>query len=77
MLPLERRPGISESGPLLLELTLDLLAGSTLLPKLLLRLGNRGDLSGEGGLEFFGLLSPLLGLPRPLLGPAKGSLTRP
>jgi hypothetical protein len=70
MLPLERRPGISESGPLLLKLTLGLLAGGTLLPDLLLRCGDRGDLGGEGGLQFFGLLGPLLGLPRPLLGPA-------
>jgi hypothetical protein len=62
MLSLECRPGISESGPLLPELTFGLLAGSTLLPELLLRCGNRGDLSGEGGLQFFGLLGPLLGL---------------
>jgi hypothetical protein len=37
MLPLERRPSINEGGPLLLELTLDLLASSALLPELLLR----------------------------------------
>jgi hypothetical protein len=68
MLPLERRPGINEGGPLLLELTLGLLAGSMLLPELLLRCDNRGDLSGEGGLQFFGFLGLLLSLPRPLLG---------
>jgi hypothetical protein len=70
MLPLERRPGISEGGPLLLELTLGLLAGGTLLSELLLRCGDRGDLGGEGDLQFFGLFGPLLGLPLPLLGPA-------
>jgi hypothetical protein len=37
MLPLERRPGINEGNPLLLELTLGLLAGGTLLPELLFR----------------------------------------
>jgi hypothetical protein len=50
MLSLERRPGINKGGPLLLELTLSLLAGGTLLPELLLRCDNRDDLSGEGGL---------------------------
>jgi hypothetical protein len=50
MLPLERRPGINEGGPLLLELTFGLLTGGTLLPELLLRCDNRGDLSGEGSL---------------------------
>jgi hypothetical protein len=50
MLSLERRPGINKGGPLLLELTLGLLAGGTLLPELLLRCDNRDDLSGEGGL---------------------------
>jgi hypothetical protein len=50
MFPLERRPGINEGGPLLLELTLGFLEGSTLLPKLLLRRDNCGDLDGEGGL---------------------------
>jgi hypothetical protein len=49
-LPLERRPGIGKSGPLLLELPLGPLAGGTLLPELVLRRGERGDLGGEGGL---------------------------
>jgi hypothetical protein len=71
MLSLKRRPGISESGPLLLELTLGFLAGGTLLPELLLRCYDRDDLGGEGGLPFFGLLGPPLGLPRPLLGPGQ------
>jgi hypothetical protein len=66
-LPLKRRPGVKESGPLLLKLTFGLLADSALPPELLLRCSNRVDLSGEGGLQFFGLLGPLLGLPRPLL----------
>jgi hypothetical protein len=51
MLPLERRPGIDEGGPLLLELTLGLLAGGTLLLELLLRRDDRGGLGGEGGLN--------------------------
>jgi hypothetical protein len=68
MLLLEHHPGINEGGPLLLELTLGLLAGGTLLPELLLRCDNRGDLGGESGLQLFGLLGLLLGLPRPLLG---------
>jgi hypothetical protein len=67
MLPLECRPGIDEGGPLLLELTLGLLAGGTLLPELLLRYDDRGGLGGEGGLQLLGLLGPLLGHPRPLL----------
>jgi hypothetical protein len=69
-LPLKRRPGVNESSPLLLELTLDLLAGSTLPPELLLHCDDRGNLGGEGGLQFFGFLGLLLGLPCPLLGPA-------
>jgi hypothetical protein len=36
VLPLERRSSIDDGGPLLLELTLGLLAGGTLLPELLL-----------------------------------------
>jgi hypothetical protein len=67
VLPLERRPGIDEGGPLLLELTLGLLAGGTLLPELLLRCDDRSGLGSEGGLQLLGLLGPLLGLPRPLL----------
>jgi hypothetical protein len=38
-LPLERRPGIDKSGPLLLELPLNPLAGGTLLAELVLRRG--------------------------------------
>jgi hypothetical protein len=68
MLPLERCPGLDEGVPLLLELILGLLAGDTLLPKLLLRCDDRGGLGGEGGLQLLGLLGPPLGLPRPLLG---------
>jgi hypothetical protein len=37
-------------GSLLLELTLGLLAGGTLLPELFLRRGKRSDLGVEGGL---------------------------
>jgi hypothetical protein len=44
------------------------LAGGTLRPELILRRDNRGDLSGEGGLQLFNFLGLLLGLPRPLLG---------
>jgi hypothetical protein len=50
VLPLERRPGIGKSGPLLLELPFGPLAGDMLLPELVLRRGERGDLGGEGGL---------------------------
>jgi hypothetical protein len=49
-LPLERRPGVGKSGPLLLELPLSPLAGGTLLPELVLRRGERSDLGVEGGL---------------------------
>jgi hypothetical protein len=44
MLPLKRCPGIDEGGPLLLEVTLGLLAGGMLLPELLLRCDDRGGL---------------------------------
>jgi hypothetical protein len=47
MLPLERRPGIDEGDPLLLELTLGLPAGGTILPELLLRCDDRSGLDGE------------------------------
>jgi hypothetical protein len=42
------------SGPLLLELTLSLLASSALLPELLLCCDDRGGLVGEVGLQFLG-----------------------
>jgi hypothetical protein len=61
-LPLERRPGIGKSGPLLLELPLDPLTGGTLLPELVLRRGKRIDLDVEGGLQLVGLLGLLLAL---------------
>jgi hypothetical protein len=50
-LPLERCPGLDESGPLL--------------PELLLRRDDRGDLVGEAGLQLLGLLGLLLGLALP------------
>jgi hypothetical protein len=61
------RPSTSESGPLLLELTLGLLACGALLLELVLRRGERSNLGIEGGLQLVGLLSLLLGDPRPLL----------
>jgi hypothetical protein len=47
MFPLERRPDINEGGSLLLEMTFGLLTGSTLLPELLLRCGNRATLAAR------------------------------
>jgi hypothetical protein len=67
VLPLERRPGIGKSGPLLLELPLGPLAGGTLLPELVLRRGERSDLGVEGGLQLVGLLGLLLSCACPLL----------
>jgi hypothetical protein len=46
------------------------LAGGTLLPELFLRGGERSDLGVEGGLQLIDLFGLLLGLSRPLLGPA-------
>jgi hypothetical protein len=67
-LPLERRPGIDKSGPLLLELPLSPLAGGTLLAELVLRHGERSDHGVQGGLQLVGLLGLLLSCARPLLG---------
>jgi hypothetical protein len=47
---LEHWPSDSKGGSLLLELTLGLLTGGTLLPELFLRRRKRGDLGVEGGL---------------------------
>jgi hypothetical protein len=69
-LPLERRPGVGKSGPLLLELPLSPLTGGTLLPELVLRGGERSNLGVEGGLQLVGLLGLLLSRARPLLGMA-------
>jgi hypothetical protein len=49
-LPLKRRLGLDEGGPLLLELTLSLLASGALLLEPLLRCEDRGGLVGEVGL---------------------------
>jgi hypothetical protein len=76
-LPLERRPGIGKSSPLLLKLPLDPLAGSTLLPELVLRRGERSDLGVEGGLQLVGFPGPLLSRARPLLGLALLGLRLP
>jgi hypothetical protein len=67
-LPLERRPGIGKSNPLLLKLLLSPLAGGTLLQEPVLRDGERRNLGVEGGIQLVGLLGPLLGRARPLLG---------
>jgi hypothetical protein len=67
VLPLERRPGVGKSSPLLLELPLSPLAGGTLLQKSVLRDGERRNLGVDGGLQLVGLLGPLLGRARPLL----------
>jgi hypothetical protein len=73
---LERGPGLDECGPLLLKLAFRPLACSSLLPKLLLRGGERGSLVRQGCLQPLSLLegraAPLelgaggddLGLPR-------------
>jgi hypothetical protein len=66
-LPLECRPSVSKSGPLLLELTLGLLACGALLPELVLHRGKHSNLGIEGGLQLVSLLGLLLGGPRPLL----------
>jgi hypothetical protein len=69
-LPLKRRPGVSKSSPLLLELPLSPLAGGTLLQEPVLRDGERHNLGVEGGLQLVGPLGPLLGRTRPLLSRA-------
>jgi hypothetical protein len=77
MLPLERRPGVGESGPLLLKLPLSPLAGGALLQELALRGGERRGLGVEGGLLLVGLLGLLLSLALPLLGLALLGLRLP
>jgi hypothetical protein len=67
VLPLERRPGVGKSSPLLLELPLSPLAGGMLLQEPVLRDGERRNLGIEGGLQLVVLLGPLLGRARPLL----------
>jgi hypothetical protein len=66
-LPLERRPGVDKSGPLLLELPLSPLAGGALLQEPALCDGERCNLGVKGGLQLVGLLGPLLGRARPPL----------
>jgi hypothetical protein len=61
----------------LLELPLSPLAGGTLLQKLILRDGERRHLGVEGGLQLVGLLGPLLGRVRSLLGLALLGLRPP
>jgi hypothetical protein len=63
MLPLERRPGVGKSGPLLLELPFSR--------------GERSDLGVEGGLQLVGLLGLLLSRARPLLSLALLGLRLP
>jgi hypothetical protein len=72
-LPLERSPGLDESGPLLLKLAFRLLACDSLLPELLLHRGERGSLVRQGRPQPLGLLEgrtvPLeLGVSRDDLG---------
>jgi hypothetical protein len=74
---LQRRPGVSKGGPLLLKLPLSPLAGGTLLQELVLRDGERRNLGFEGGLQIVGLLGLLLERTRPLLSLALLSLRRP
>jgi hypothetical protein len=58
-LPLERRPGVGKSGPLLLELPLSPLVGGTLLQELVLRvvsaatLASRVAFSSSASLAFY------------------------
>jgi hypothetical protein len=66
-LPLERRPGVDKSRPLLLELPLSPLVGGALLQEPVLRDGERTNLGVEGGIQLVSLLGPLLGRARPLL----------
>jgi hypothetical protein len=51
VLPLERGPGLDESGPLLLKLAFRLLACGSLPPELLLRRGERSSLVRQGRLQ--------------------------
>jgi hypothetical protein len=76
-LPLEHRPGVGKSSPLLLELPLSPLAGGTLLQEPVLHDGERRNLGVEGGLQLVGLLGPLLGRARPLLSLALLGLRPP
>jgi hypothetical protein len=55
-LPLERGPGLDESGPLLLKLAFRLLACSSLLLELLLCCGECGSFVRQGRLQPLGLL---------------------
>jgi hypothetical protein len=65
VLALEGGSSLSKCGPLLLELSLCLLARVSLLPKLLLRRGEGGGLVRQGGPQLLGLLSLPLGLALP------------
>jgi hypothetical protein len=67
VLPLEHRPGVGKSSPLLLKLPLSPLPGGTLLQEPVLRDGERCNLGVEGGPQLVGLLGPLLGRARSLL----------
>jgi hypothetical protein len=49
MLALEGSPGLDEGGPLLLELSLRLLACDPFLPELLFRRGEGGSLINQAG----------------------------
>jgi hypothetical protein len=64
-LTLEGGPSLRKCGPLLLELSLRLLARVSLLPKLLLRRGEGGGLVRHGGPQLLSLLGLLLGLALP------------
>jgi hypothetical protein len=72
-LALEGGPSLSEGGPLLLKLSVRLLAHVSLLLKLLLRRGERSSLVFQAGPQQLGLLSLLLGLALPGPHPLKGS----
>jgi hypothetical protein len=57
---LQRRPGVSKGGLLLLEPPLSPLAGAMLLQELVLSDGEHRDLGVKGGPQVVGLLGPLL-----------------
>jgi hypothetical protein len=73
-LPLQGRPSVGESGPLLLEPPLSSLTGGALLQELALSGGERRNLGVEGGSQVVGLLGLLLERARSLLGLALLSL---
>jgi hypothetical protein len=72
-LALKGGPSLSKGSPLLLELSVRLLACVPLPLKLLLRRGERGGLVCQAGPQLLGLLGPFLGLALPRSCSLEGS----